>query len=933
MPTYFVAQQDPRAADAHPGSEALPWQTLTQACRTAQADDLVWVKQGVYRETLAPAGDRVTFRAYGDDQVAIAPPDGERLDPAGWQKVPGTASVYQITAAVDPQPLLRVDGLALAYEQVTGTQTISSPIDGSSRTIELRGALDDSLARRWTALDGGILQINLGGDDPARHDITLAPAVFVGINISTNDCRVSGLAIRDASTAIAVSGANNVISDCTVTAAFLGVLMHGRSNVLRRCTLLRCWVGIDAGDCQATHLMEENFIIGTGFPVWRNYSPQTELANPWRSGCSVRYGNTHFCIFRHNVISDGAWAGWWPDVNCYGNYYYGNTMSRITDRGIYNEYPANDSRILYNAVVNCTDGITYRFSWHTMALYNYLANNTHAGLTIWGPHIDNPYLFDNQLAKNVVFGSQTCVVLRDNEGMKVMAGQGDGSPVQTEMPTSGRYRIQSNSFEKNRYRIEPNGIFAEFNDLKFATLDAFQQATGMEQGSQLVAEPEIESLALGLYTVRVPESSRPYEAVPLVGNPVRQGMHIDPLPRAAEDSPYFWKQGDADQLSEGTVWNGALDWQYEWPHCGRSVNRLIRAKPGADPFTPLGANDEPQVWLECVGHIIDEIPANGSGFWSQNLPTVPGATIRFSFQVSGEAITPKRGSAGPVACFRFQSLTGQRVEKLVVFGTTDAGETIGAGPTTGSFPWYTVHSEVTAPADAKRFAIFIGLKPAEGAVRFANMRIETLPAPPPPVIAPAETHFVSLDLSAGYNHDLDHDSGGALGAPSPSSFEQGCCYLPLIDLSTVTAGDYRAGAVPFQVSRAITLRNSRRPPYTLPLAVDALPVRQCASALYFLHAGPTHYIAREYWRYLVHYADGVTLEVVPIRDEVNRHYYGAYFLPGQEDIAVATPFAEIEGLGEVLRWSNPRPDTPIATVDFRSMDNGQAVLLAITAGS
>ncbi len=36
--------------------------------------------------------------------------------------------------------------------------------------------------------------------------------------------------------------------------------------------------------------------------------------------------------------------------------------------------------------------------------------------------------------------------------------------------------------------------------------------------------------------------------------------------------------------------------------------------------------------------------------------------------------------------------------------------------------------------------------------------------------------------------------------------------------------------------------------------------------------------------------------------------------------------------GSVLRWINPRPDEPIKAVDFRSMDAGQAVLLAITVG-
>ncbi|MHC4740104.1 MAG: right-handed parallel beta-helix repeat-containing protein, partial [Planctomycetota bacterium] len=49
---YYVAQNDPAADDSNPGTEALPWETLTKACETVVAGDTVYVKAGTYIDTV-----------------------------------------------------------------------------------------------------------------------------------------------------------------------------------------------------------------------------------------------------------------------------------------------------------------------------------------------------------------------------------------------------------------------------------------------------------------------------------------------------------------------------------------------------------------------------------------------------------------------------------------------------------------------------------------------------------------------------------------------------------------------------------------------------------------------------------------------------------------------------------------------------------------
>lgn len=137
-------------------------------------------------------------------------------------------------------------------------------------------------------------------------------------------------------------------------------------------------------------------------------------------------------------------------MNCYGNYFYGNLVTRINDRGIYNEYPANDSRILYNAITDCQDGIVSRFRWRTHWMYNYLAGNRGNALGMWGPHLDVPYQFDNVIAKNLVTGSPVYWSLQDQQGkapglLAGWLGKGKASP-------SALFRIRSNLSANNLFK-------------------------------------------------------------------------------------------------------------------------------------------------------------------------------------------------------------------------------------------------------------------------------------------------------------------------------------------------------------------------------------------------------------------------------------------------------------------------------------------------
>ena len=73
---YFIDTSNPAASDSNPGTESLPWKTITKANQTLVAGGTVYIKAGTYTTYIAPvrsgtASDRITYRAYGSDVVTV----------------------------------------------------------------------------------------------------------------------------------------------------------------------------------------------------------------------------------------------------------------------------------------------------------------------------------------------------------------------------------------------------------------------------------------------------------------------------------------------------------------------------------------------------------------------------------------------------------------------------------------------------------------------------------------------------------------------------------------------------------------------------------------------------------------------------------------------------------------------------------------------
>ena len=85
--TYYVNQNHPSASNTNPGTENLPWLTISHAAETMIPGDIVYIKAGTYQERVVPQNsgsvdNYIVYAAYPTDTVTI---DGASISlPSDW---------------------------------------------------------------------------------------------------------------------------------------------------------------------------------------------------------------------------------------------------------------------------------------------------------------------------------------------------------------------------------------------------------------------------------------------------------------------------------------------------------------------------------------------------------------------------------------------------------------------------------------------------------------------------------------------------------------------------------------------------------------------------------------------------------------------------------------------------------------------------------
>jgi len=727
-----VDQGAPNASDENLGTEEQPWKTLGKSAESAVAGDTVWIKAGIYRETLrvknsGEPGKPIVFQAFGEHPVFITSP---KYAVTGWQKVEGSKNIYEAPQPEVNNPTKTVPAFLLAVDG----KAVSGPAPGPGAPyhIGLNGFTEvtDETVNCFIVQDNKI-RLNIGGDNPADHEVEAVPRSFCGVELEGSYLVVRGLRMFDVSGGVLNRGEYNLAEDCVAEELWSdspwdgAFSLGGKFGVVRRCAAVNTrQVAFSSGG--PGDVIEECLAVRAGTDMPNRITPEEDAAGggiySWlRTGYMVGNVGSRCTTFRYNVAADAGFFGWWSDINAQGLYVYGNAIVRAKFHGIYNEAFCNDTNILYNTSVgNVHGGFAYRLCERMLAQYNYIADNE-VGIHVT-PEYQHPSPTDNIFRRNLVSGNAVARKswrwgnVENLQGHSASADAQKAGIGDPQSPVVDQLADEWDLFEDNVYTINPGEVFrqvprwgreniqAELGlGKEYRTLANYQAETGRERGSQ-ERPADMEEFGLGLYTFRVPYCDAPHEPVPIVGNPARTAVHLEP--RRFEYKPYFWK-------------------------CTKDRGFDLRVSyrpylPGAGPR--LTVDTPAVVWLTVIGSDFSE---EAQGFWSPSLPTVPGARIKFSFLVAGEDLTAS-GEDAVVAWVRFSSLTNQHVTRQFVLGKDDEGRLVGTGPFKGTFPWHKVSATVVAPEKAERFAVFFGIRPCSGMARFADIDLQTEPGEAPP---------------------------------------------------------------------------------------------------------------------------------------------------------------------------------------------------------
>jgi hypothetical protein len=181
---------------------------------------------------------------------------------------------------------------------------------------------------------------------------------------------------------------------------------------------------------------------------------------------------------------------------------------------------------------------------------------------------------------------------------------------------------------------------------------------------------------------------------------------------------YRWQPGvvqsdGAMTTNHGSQWY--VDAENIYPMAGMDHGNALARRVG------LSSGNR---WLVVAGVDPQAMPEQGIGYWSAWLGALSGATTRVTLKLRGQNLAPA-GDGGAVVWLEFLNATSRGRQRQYLVGRDEQGVVHRGALTAGSYDWTTVDETIVVPGEAVRMALFMGLKPAAGAVHFDDIDIKT----------------------------------------------------------------------------------------------------------------------------------------------------------------------------------------------------------------
>jgi len=253
---FCVAQQDPKASDENPGTEAAPWKTIGRSLKGLNAGDTVLIKKGVYREQMllnpkgrdnfppVPSGlsyqQMTSFAAFPGDEVVVK---GSVILEGIWKHHKDKIWYLENPPEIQTLPIVFCDGKRLETIGDWGGR-ISEMIKGGAGSVEVwKGRKGEKLEdlevnSYFYEKDSKRLYVWLAdGSDPNSHLMEMTMMGW-GLSVEGSYMKISGIKFIHAGTGVA--GSFNIMENCAGSdSQWCGGSVSGEYNTLIGCKFNR----------------------------------------------------------------------------------------------------------------------------------------------------------------------------------------------------------------------------------------------------------------------------------------------------------------------------------------------------------------------------------------------------------------------------------------------------------------------------------------------------------------------------------------------------------------------------------------------------------------------------------------------------------------------------------------------------------------------
>jgi len=329
---YYVAKN---GDDNNPGTEQLPWLTITKAANTLIAGDTVYIKEGIYNEQVIPQksgtpGNYITYTSSPQDEVII---DGTGLLSECGELYPTVS--WEGLIEIRGKSYINIIGLNIQKSSCIGIYVPKGPMGGVSSNYSKSSYINVENNSIYNTFSSAVLMqwgdhyivrnntIELGGNagptDSSEETISIQNNVDI-FEVSYNTVFHSGFPLYGGEGIDAKWNVSNgnIFNNDIYDSQSVGIYVDSWTGAWK-------WGGDERGTGYANDINIYNNTIhnttGSGIAISAELGGTVDRVDIYNN---IVYDGCEYSIMIPAYAGDPAWVGYITDINVTNNVFHGN---------------------------------------------------------------------------------------------------------------------------------------------------------------------------------------------------------------------------------------------------------------------------------------------------------------------------------------------------------------------------------------------------------------------------------------------------------------------------------------------------------------------------------------------------------------------------------------------------------------------------------